>query len=80
MGGCSAATACCVKKYFVSPIHFPFLFSTTNRYGFLSENEQFAQALADEGVVFVGPTPDNLNKFGNKVKKYFESDDWNVAK
>jgi pyruvate carboxylase len=36
-------------------------------YGFLSENEGFAQALSDAGIVFVGPTIKNLNSFGNKA-------------
>ena len=36
-------------------------------YGFLSENENFAQALKDNGVTFVGPTPENLKNFGNKA-------------
>jgi pyruvate carboxylase len=29
-------------------------------YGFLSENAQFAKKLEDAGVVFVGPTVENL--------------------
>jgi pyruvate carboxylase len=36
-------------------------------YGFLSENEQFAEALKKNGVTFVGPTPENLRDFGNKA-------------
>eukprot|EP00934_Nitzschia_sp_Nitz4_P003661 Nitzschia sp. Nitz4//scaffold86_size83305//61772//65710//NITZ4_005269-RA/size83305-augustus-gene-0.59-mRNA-1//1//CDS//3329559271//3651//frame0 len=36
-------------------------------YGFLAENEHFAEALRDNGVVFVGPTVENLNSFGNKA-------------
>ncbi|KAL3769023.1 LOW QUALITY PROTEIN: hypothetical protein ACHAWO_006789 [Cyclotella atomus] len=35
--------------------------------GFLSENAQFAQKLEEAGVVFVGPTVDNLNTFGDKT-------------
>jgi len=37
-------------------------------YGFLSENETFAQRCRDEGLVFVGPRPESLRLFGNKVK------------
>jgi acetyl/propionyl-CoA carboxylase alpha subunit/acetyl-CoA carboxylase carboxyltransferase component len=37
-------------------------------YGFLSENPQFARRCADEGVVFVGPTPDQLEVFGDKTR------------
>jgi urea carboxylase len=35
-------------------------------YGFLSENADFAQACAAAGVVFVGPTPDQMRNFGLK--------------
>jgi len=36
-------------------------------YGFLSENAEFAQACADAGIVFIGPTPEHLRLFGDKV-------------
>ena len=35
-------------------------------YGFLSENADFAEACAREGVVFIGPTPDQMRQFGLK--------------
>ena len=35
-------------------------------YGFLSENVGFAQACEDAGLAFVGPTPDQITKFGSK--------------
>lgn len=35
-------------------------------YGFLSENAAFAEACAAAGIVFVGPTPDQLRQFGLK--------------
>ena len=35
-------------------------------YGFLSENTAFAQACADAGIVFIGPTADNIRAFGLK--------------
>uniref|UniRef100_A0A8C7YY22 Pyruvate carboxylase b n=1 Tax=Oryzias sinensis TaxID=183150 RepID=A0A8C7YY22_9TELE len=37
-------------------------------YGFLSESADFAQACADAGVRFVGPTPDTVRKMGDKVE------------
>ncbi|WP_281657935.1 pyruvate carboxylase [Halobacillus sp. Cin3] len=37
-------------------------------YGFLSENIQFARRCEEEGIVFIGPTSDHLNMFGDKVK------------
>ncbi len=36
-------------------------------YGFLSENEDFARACADAGITFIGPTPEHLRMFGDKV-------------
>ncbi len=36
-------------------------------YGFLSENPDFARACADAGMAFVGPSPEVMVKFGNKV-------------
>jgi len=35
-------------------------------YGFLSENAEFAEACADAGVVFIGPTPSQMRQFGLK--------------
>lgn len=45
-------------------------------YGFLSENADFAKAVEDNGITFIGPSPKSIDIMGNKlaakeaVKKY----------
>jgi acetyl-CoA carboxylase biotin carboxylase subunit len=36
-------------------------------YGFLSENEQFAQMVIDHGFAFIGPKPEHIRTMGDKV-------------
>ena len=36
-------------------------------YGFLSENPDFAEACANAGILFIGPTPQVMRELGNKV-------------
>ena len=36
-------------------------------YGFLSENPAFAEACAEAGLIFVGPTPQIMRRLGNKA-------------
>ena len=37
-------------------------------YGFLSENPDFANALADAGVIFIGPGPEAIAAMGDKIQ------------
>tara|TARA_Y100001968_G_scaffold137531_1_gene125674 strand:- start:923 stop:2266 length:1344 start_codon:yes stop_codon:yes gene_type:complete len=35
-------------------------------YGFLAENDRFAEICSDHGIVFVGPSPDSIRSMGDK--------------
>ncbi len=37
-------------------------------FGFLSENYEFAQAVQDAGMIFLGPSPEAIRKLGDKVE------------
>jgi pyruvate carboxylase len=37
-------------------------------YGFLAENAEFARRCEQEGIIFIGPSPDLIEKFGDKVE------------
>lgn len=37
-------------------------------YGFLSERADFAQAVLDAGIKFVGPSPEVVRRMGDKVE------------
>jgi len=37
-------------------------------YGFLAENATFARRCAEEGITFIGPAPEHLELFGDKIR------------
>ncbi|MCB9707857.1 MAG: acetyl-CoA carboxylase biotin carboxylase subunit [Myxococcales bacterium] len=37
-------------------------------YGFLSENSEFATVCGDCGLTFIGPTPENMQQWGDKIQ------------
>ena len=47
-------------------------------YGFLSENAIFAQACADAGVKFIGPTPASMEMMGSKTRARQEMEEAGV--
>ena len=47
-------------------------------YGFLAENPRFSQACRDNGLVFIGPTPESILLMGNKVESRIKMADTGV--
>lgn len=43
-------------------------------YGYLSENEGFAQAVMDAGLIWIGPSPESISVLGDKrsAKEYLQ--------
>ncbi|MEB6551384.1 acetyl-CoA carboxylase biotin carboxylase subunit [Heyndrickxia sporothermodurans] len=37
-------------------------------YGLLSENSEFARKVVDNGIIFIGPSPDTIESMGDKIK------------
>ncbi|RZG82655.1 acetyl/propionyl/methylcrotonyl-CoA carboxylase subunit alpha [Acinetobacter venetianus] len=37
-------------------------------YGFLSERAEFAQAVIDAGLIWIGPSPESIQKLGDKIE------------
>lgn len=47
------------KKYQIDAIH--------PGYGFLAENVQFAKRCREENIIFIGPSPESMEKLGDKI-------------
>ena len=48
-------------------------------YGFLAENAEFAQAVTDEGMIWVGPPPHAIEIMGDKISSRRAAEDAKVA-
>ncbi len=48
-------------------------------YGFLSENAIFARAVADAGLIWVGPTGDSIEAMGDKITSRRHAEDFGVS-
>ncbi len=47
-------------------------------YGFLSENPEFAKKCIEAGIEFIGPTPEMMNRLGDKIKSKIVANEVNV--
>ncbi|MDZ4746848.1 MAG: acetyl-CoA carboxylase biotin carboxylase subunit [Saprospiraceae bacterium] len=47
-------------------------------YGFLSENDQFAHAVMEAGIIFIGPSPESIRMMGNKLAAKKAAKDFNI--
>ncbi len=47
-------------------------------YGFLSQNPKFAEALAQAGITFIGPSPDVIALMGDKIASTQKAEEANV--
>ena len=47
-------------------------------YGFLSENDQFALAVEEAGIIFIGPSPESIRMMGNKLAAKKAAKDFNI--
>jgi acetyl-CoA carboxylase biotin carboxylase subunit len=47
-------------------------------YGFLAESEALAETCAAKGIIFVGPTPAQIRRMGNKLEARALARDWGV--
>ncbi|MEN6348477.1 MAG: pyruvate carboxylase [Syntrophomonas sp.] len=47
-------------------------------YGFLAENPEFAQKCIESGIEFIGPTPEMMDKLGDKIKSKLLAQSINV--
>ena len=67
LGGSSAAESYLVIEKIIKAARDADADAIHPGYGFLSENADFAQAVIDAGLTWIGPTPDAIRALGDKV-------------
>ena len=67
LGGSTAAESYLVIDKVIKAAHDAGADAIHPGYGFLSENADFAQAVIDAGLTWIGPSPDAIRALGDKV-------------
>ena len=67
LGGSTAAESYLVIDKVIKAAHDADADAIHPGYGFLSENADFAQAVIDAGLTWIGPSPDAIRALGDKV-------------